>query len=168
MDHHYYLKVFLFRFRLLCLSIKKIFAYEMDSYWSNIATVESYFNTNMDFLKRDIRDYFFKEYPDIYSKIEDLPPAKYNGGSHVENSLVSNGCIINGRVVNSVLCKEVYVGNNCTIKNSIILNDVYIEDNAYIENCIIESKDTIRANSTYIGDADKVKIVMEHNDRYVL
>lgn len=150
------------------MSVKKIYAYEMNSYWSNIATVESYFKTNMDFLDRGIRDYFFKEYPDIYSKVEDLPPAKYNPGSHVQNSLVSNGCIINGSVIDSVLCKEVYVGNNCTIKNSIILNDVYIEDNAHIENCIVESKDTIRTNSTYIGDADKVKIVLEHNDRYVL
>ena len=25
----------------------------------------------MDFLKKDVRDYFFKQYPDIYSKVED-------------------------------------------------------------------------------------------------
>ena len=150
------------------MTIKKVYAYQMDSYWSNIATTESYFKTNMDFLNKDIRDYFFREYPDIYSKIEDLPPAKYNPGSKVRNSLVSSGCIIDGNVIDSVLCKEVYVGNNCTIKNSIILNDVYIEDNSYIENCIVESHDTIRAGTSYIGEPDAIKIVSEHNDRYVL
>lgn len=150
------------------MTIKKVYAYQMDSYWSNIATTESYFKTNMDFLNKDIRDYFFREYPDIYSKIEDLPPAKYNSGSKVRNSLVSSGCIIDGNVIDSVLCKEVYVGNNCTIKNSIILNDVYIEDNSYIENCIVESHDTIRAGTSYIGEPDAIKIVSEHNDRYVL
>ncbi len=148
-------------------SVKKIYAYEMNSYWSNIATVESYFKTNMDFLKKDIRDYFFREYPDVYSKIDDLPPAKYNVGSCVRNSLVSSGCIINGSVSDSILFKEVYVGNNCTIKNSIILNDVYIGDNTYIENCIVESRDTIRSNTTYVGEPDSVKIVMEQNERYV-
>ena len=150
------------------MTIKKVYAYQMDSYWSNIATTESYFKTNMDFLNKDIRDYFFREYPDIYSKIEDLPPAKYNPGSKVRNRLVSRGCIIDGNVIDSVLCKEVYVGNNCTIKNSIILNDVYIEDNSYIENCIVESHDTIRAGTSYIGEPDAIKIVSEHNDRYVL
>lgn len=147
---------------------KKIYAYEMDSYWSNIACVQSYYKTNMDFLNREIRDYFFKQYPDVYSKIDDLPPAKYNVGSAVKNSLVSSGCIINGVVENSVLFKKVYVGNNCTIKNSIILNDVHIGDNTYIENCIVESRDTIRANTTHVGEEGNVKIVIEKNERYVL
>ena len=148
--------------------IKKIYAYKMDTYWSNISSVESYFRTNMDFLKPEIRDYFFKQYPDVYSKVQDLPPAKYNAGSDVRNSLVSSGCIINGEVQDSVLFKEVYVGNNCVIKNSIILNDVYIGDNTYIENCIVESHGTIRANSNYVGTPEEVKIILEKNDRYVL
>lgn len=148
--------------------LKKIYAYQMDAYWSNITTVDSYFNTNMDFLNKDIRQYFFNEYPQVSSKIEDLPPAKYNVGSKVSNSLVASGCIINGEVTDSVLFKEVYVGNNCTIRNSIILNDVYIGDNTYIENCIVESHDTIRANSNYVGSPNDIKIILEQNDRYVL
>ena len=122
----------------------------------------------MDFLKPEVRNYFFKEYPDIYSKVDDLPPAKYNPGASVKNCLVSSGCIINGVVENSVLFKKVYIGNNCVIKNSIILNDVYIGDNTVIENCIVESRDTIRANTTYIGQPDDVKIVIEKNERYTL
>ena len=148
--------------------VKKVYAYPMESYWSNISSVDSYFRTNMDFLKKDVRDYFFKQYPDIYSKVEDLPPAKYNVGSSVKNSLVASGCIINGTVEDSVLFKKVYVGNNCTIKNSIILNDVYIGDNTHIENCIVESRDTIRANADYVGEEGKVRIVVEKNERYAL
>ena len=146
---------------------KKIVGYKIKDYWRNIASVEDYFNTNMDFLKPDVRKYFFKEYPDIYSKIDDLPPAKYNVGSKVKNSLVSSGCIVNGEVENSVIFKKSYIGNNCVIKNSIILNDVYIGDNAYIENCIVESRGTIKAGSRYVGE-DGVKIVVEKNERFVL
>lgn len=163
-ERHDFVKDILIRYK----NIKKIYAYEMKDYWSNIASVESYYRTNMDFLKKDIRDYFFRQYPDVYSKVQDLPPAKYNTGSSVKNSLVSSGCIINGTVENSILFKEVYVGNNCTIKNSIILNDVYIGDNTYIENCIVESRDTIRANTTHVGEPDNVRIVIEKNERYVL
>ena len=149
-------------------NLKRIYGYKIDSYWSNISSVDSYYNTNMDFLNKDIRDYFFRQYPDIYSKVEDLPPAKYNVGSNVKNSLVSSGCIINGTVENSILFKEVYIGNNCTIKNSIILNDVYIGDNTHIENCIVESRDTIRSNTNYTSEDGKIRIVVEKNERYAL
>jgi glucose-1-phosphate adenylyltransferase len=159
-----FVKDILIRYR----GLKKIFAYQMKEYWSNITTMESYFKTNMDFLNREIRDYFFSGYYKISSKIEDLPPAKYNMGSNVTNSLVSSGCILNGEVTDSVLFKEVYVGNNCVVRNSIILNDVYIGDNSYIENCIVESKDTIRANSRFVGDEGKIRVVLEENERFVL
>ncbi len=146
-------------------NLKKICAYKLDSYWSNISSVESYYNTNMDFLKPDIRNYFFKQHPDIYSKVDDMPPAKYNPGSNIKNSLISSGCIINGQVENSILFKKAFVGNNCIIKNCIIMNNVYIGDNTYLENCIVESRGTIRANTTHIGENGEIKIVVERNER---
>ncbi len=148
--------------------LKKIYGYKMEGYWRNIATTESYDRANKDFLKKEVRDYFFKEYPSIYSKIADLPPAKYNPGANVKNSLISSGCIVNGDVEDSILFKKVYVGNNCVIRNSIILNDVYIGDNTVIENCIVESRDTIRANTSYVGEEGKIKIVIEDNERYII
>ncbi len=149
-------------------NLKRIYAYKLNGYWNNIASVDSYYKTNMDFLKPEVRDYFFKQYPDVYTKIDDLPPAKYNPGAIVRNSLISSGCILNGTVENSILFKKAYVGNNCVIKNSIILNDVYIGDNTVIENCIVESRDTIRANTTHIGTPENIKIVVEKNERYTL
>ena len=163
-DRYDFVKDILIRYK----NLKRIYAYKMDSYWSNIASVDSYYETNMDFLKPEVRNYFFKEYPDVYSKVDDLAPAKYNPGASVKNSLVSSGCIIIGVVENSVLFKKVYVGNNCVIKNSVILNEVYIGDNTVIENCIVESRDTIRANTTHIGTPDNIKIVVEKNERYTL
>lgn len=147
--------------------LKRMYGYKIKDYWKNIATVEDYFNTNMDFLKPEIRDYFFRQYPDIYSKVEDLPPAKYNVGAKIKNSLISSGCIVNGTVENSVVFKNTFIGNNCTIRNSIILNNVYIGDNSYIENCIVESRDTIRANSHHVGEGE-IKIVIEKNERYII
>ena len=149
-------------------NVKKIYAYKLDSYWRNIGTIDSYFKTNMDLLKKDIRDYFFRQHPDVYSKVEDLPPAKYNGDAAVSNSLIASGSIINGTVEDSVLFKKVYIGNNCVIKNSIILNDVHIGDNCYIENCIVESRDTLRANTVHTGDPNEIKVIVEKNFRYAL
>ena len=162
-DRYDFVKDVLIRYK----ELKRIYGYKITDYWKNIASVEDYFETNMDFLKPEIRNYFFKTYPDIYSKVEDLPPAKYNIGSDVKNSLISSGCIINGEVENSILFKKSFIGNNCVIKNSIILNDVYIGDNTHIENCIVESRATIKANSYHKGE-DGIKIVVEKNDRYFM
>ena len=148
-------------------STKKLYAYKMDTYWKNIANVQDYFDANMDFLKPEVREWFFKTYPDIYSKVEDLPPAKYNPGAIVKNSLISSGSIIDGTVENSIVFKQGVIGKNCVIKNSIILNDVYIGDNSHIENCIVESHSTINPNETIIGE-DEVKIVNERNFRFSL
>ncbi len=162
-DRYDFVRDILIRYK----DLKRIYAYKMHTYWRNIASVEDYYHTNMDFLKPEVRNYFFKQYPDINSKVDDLPPAKYNTGAQVRNSLISSGCIVNGIVENSVIFKKSYIGNNCVIKNSIILNDVYIGDNTYIENCIVESRDTIRAGSRYVGEGD-IRIVVEKNERYII
>ena len=162
-DRYDFVRDILIRYK----DMKRLYGYKIKDYWRNIASVDDYFNTNMDFLKPEIRDYFFHQYPDIYSKVDDLPPAKYNSGASIKNSLISSGCIVNGTVEDSVLFKKAYIGNNCYIKNSIILNDVYIGDNCTIENCIVESRDTIRPNTAYKGE-NEVKIVIEKNDRYII
>lgn len=162
-DRYDFVNDILIRFK----DIKKIYGYKIKDYWRNIASVQDYFDTNMDFLKPEIRNYFFKQYPDIYSKIDDLPPAKYNVGAQVKNSLVASGTIVNGVVEDSLIFKETYIGNNCYIKNSIILNDVYIGDNSHIENCIVESHDTIKANSYFKGEGE-IKIVIEESERFII
>ena len=91
-------------------NLKRIYGYKIDTFWSNISTADSYYKTNMAFLDPEIRSYFFRQEPAIKTRIDDLPPAKYNPGANVRNSLVSSGCIINGTVENSVLFKDVFVG----------------------------------------------------------
>ena len=138
-------------------NIKRIYGFKVRDYWSNIASTEDYFRTNMDFLKPEVREYFFRQEPKIYSKVDDLPPAKYNSGSDISN----------GRVENSVLFKKVFIGKNCVIKNSIILNDAYIGDNTHVENCIVESRGTLKANTYYCGE-NGILVVSENNERYML
>ena len=53
------------------------------------------------------------------------------------------------------------------VGSGIVSDDVYIGDNTHIENCIVESRDTLRAN-TYFSGGDGIKVVYEHNERYVI
>ncbi len=146
-------------------NMKKIYGYKMEGYWANLADVDSYYKANMDFLRKDVRDGFFHTEPGVYSKTHDLPPAKFNAGSKVTNSLVAGGCIINSTVENSVLFKKAFVGNNSVVKNCVILNGAYIGDNVHVENCIVESHETLLSGSTYIGE-DGIRIVTGNKNRY--
>ncbi|MDF2820402.1 MAG: ADP-glucose pyrophosphorylase [Clostridiales bacterium] len=150
------------------LKKKRMYAYDMKDYWKNISSVEAYYEANMDFLNKDIRNHFFKDDPIIYSKVYDLPPAKYNVGSAVKNSLISSGSIINGTVENSILFKTVFVGEGSVIKNSIILDDVYVGKDVIIENCIIESRDTLRDKSIYVENGRNINVIIEKNERYIM
>lgn len=147
---------------------KKIYAYNLETYWSNISSVDDYFRTNMDFLKPEVRRFFFDTAPEIYSKIEDLPPVKYNPGSDVKNSLIASGSIVNGYVEDSVVFKNVYIGNGSRIKNCILLNDVYIGDNVVLENCIVESRSSLNAGSSYIGEPGNPQVVAAISGRHII
>jgi len=118
----------------------------------------------MDFLKPEVREFFFGSEPKIYSKAQDLPPAKFNDGASVHDSLIGSGTIINSVVDHSVIFKNVFIGNNTVIKNSIVLNGAYIGDNVRVENCIVESNETLLSDTSYVGD-DQIKIVVENNTR---
>ncbi len=142
-------------------NVKKILAYKLESYWTNISNVAAYYAANMDFLKPEIRKHFFRDYPAIQTKVDDYAPAKYNSGSKVVNSLVANGTIVNGEVENSILFSKGFVGKNCKIKNSIILGEAYISDDVVLENCIVEARTNIPAGTVYKGTPDAIKIVTE-------
>jgi glucose-1-phosphate adenylyltransferase len=147
------------------IRMRKVFGYMHNEFWSAITSIDTYYHTNMAFLRPDIRKYFFETEPRIYTRIGDRPPAKYNEHTCVSNSLISVDCIINGEVRDSLLFQSVYVGENTRIKDCIILNDVYIGDNVQLEKCIVESHSTILPGTSYLRD-EEIKVIAEANNRY--
>ena len=118
----------------------KIYGYKFNDYWSSIGSgVMDYYNTNMDFLKCDIRRKFTKDFPYTFTKPKDEPPVKYNDGAEVSNATIGGGSIINGKIEGSVLFRRVYIGENTVIKNSILMEGCYIGNNCLVENAILDT-----------------------------
>jgi glucose-1-phosphate adenylyltransferase len=116
-----------------------VFAYQFNGYWNTLNSVKAYMDTNMAFLRDKARNMLIEE-PYILTKPSDDPPAKYNNGSDVKNSLVGTGTIINGAVHNSVLFRKVVIGEGAKINNSIIMKESTIGKNCVIENAIIDKE----------------------------
>ncbi|GFI61182.1 glucose-1-phosphate adenylyltransferase [Clostridiales bacterium] len=130
----------------------KIYGYEFNGYWSSIGTsIDDFYNANMDFLDKDIREFFTKQAPYIDTKPKDEPPVKYNINAEVEDSIIGNGTIINGRVEHSVVFRRVFIGDRTVIRDSILMEGCYIGDDCVIENAILDKNVTVTAGKKVIG-----------------
>lgn len=130
----------------------KIYAYNFEGYWKAVNSVQSYFDLNMDFLKKEVRDVLTKKEPYIETKPKDEPPVKFNSGSLFKDSLVGNGSILNGLVEHSVLFRKVFTGENSTIVNSIIMEGCFIGKNCRVENAILDKEVILSDGKQIIGD----------------
>jgi len=78
------------------------------------------------------------------------PPAKVLATAHVEHSMISDGCSIEGKIINSVLSPGVKVSRNACIKDSVILHDCVIEQGAEIVKTVLD-KDVWVGSDSRIG-----------------
>ncbi|MCL2364573.1 MAG: glucose-1-phosphate adenylyltransferase subunit GlgD [Defluviitaleaceae bacterium] len=138
---------------------KRIFGYKFDGYWRNLGQIQSYFDCNMDFLKRDIRALLTIDQPYISTKPKDEPPAKFNSKAVVSNALVGSGAIIDGNVYRSVIFRKVHAGNDTHIRNAIIMESTKIGEGATIEYAIIDKEVEVAAGAHIIGTPENPLIV---------
>ena len=138
----------------------KIYGYEFNGYWNSVgSSVVDYFNTNMDFLNKDIRDAFVHQYPYIETKPKDEPPAKYNSNAEVKNSIIGSGSIINSKVENSVVFRKVYVGDHATVENSIIMEGSRIGNGCVVKYAILDKDVVLTDGKQVIGKPDNPQIL---------
>jgi glucose-1-phosphate adenylyltransferase len=106
----------------------------------------------MDFLNLDIREMFTRQFPYIKTKPKDEPPAKYNIGACVTDTLVGSGAILNGYVSHSVLFRKVYTGENSSITNAVVMEGCIIGNNCVVENAIIDKEAVLSDGRRIMGE----------------
>ncbi len=140
---------------------EKLFAYKFSGYWKDVGTISSLWEANMDLIGEDpilnMSDKTFR----IFSRNTARPPQYLGKNSHVENSLISEGCRIYGTVINSVLSGGVIVEEGAIIKDSVVMEDVVVRCGGKIYTAIVDS-DVVVEQGAVIGklDADKSEIAV--------
>ncbi len=110
---------------------KKILSYQYEGYWTDIGNIESFYEANIG-LTDDVPKFnLFDNDNKIFTRPRLLPPSKFKT-TKVDNSLISEGCIINAKEINkSVIGIRSRIGAGTVIQNSYVMgNDFYqnIED----------------------------------------
>ena len=142
-------------------------SYEFKGYSKHISSTKEYFEFNMDILNKEIREELFGENNDrkIFTRMKDTPPALFKKTAEVENSLVSNGCIIEGTLKNSVLSRGTIVEKGAVLENCIVLQDCTIKSNAILKNIIID-KNNIIASEEKLNASPEHPLVIEKQIRW--
>ena len=121
----------------------KLHTYRYEGYFSLVASLESYFHASMKLLRSEAREGLFAiSNRPIYTKVRNMPPAKYIEGANVSNSMIADGCVIEGKVENSILFRGVKVGKGTVVKNCILMQDTYVGNDVAL-NCVISDKNVI-------------------------
>ena len=135
------------------LSTYKIYGYKFDGYYSSVSSLESYFKSNMDLLDKTVRKEIFGD-RDIYTKINDAPPAKFTETAKVTNSLIHDGCLIEGTVENCILFRNVKVSKGAVLKNCIIMSENLIGEDCKLA-YVVSDKDCIIGNGRLLAGYEK-------------
>lgn len=130
----------------------KIYSYEFSGYKKKIDSISSFFEFNLDLLKKEVRDELFGDASDaIYTKVKDTVPTLYKGSSRTSDSFIADGCIIEGTVENSIIFRGVRIGKGARVKNSIIMQNSEIMDNCSVENAIFDKEVILKTGKKMIG-----------------
>ncbi|MBR5122726.1 MAG: glucose-1-phosphate adenylyltransferase subunit GlgD [Anaerotignum sp.] len=140
----------------------KIYGYEYDGYWTSIGSgAAAYFAANMDFLNKEVRDHFVSDYPYIATKPKDEPPAKFNKGAEVTDTITGSGAIFDGKVEHCVVFRKVRVSAGAVVKNSILMEGCQIGEGCVVENAILDKDVVLSAGQKVIGASSEEPAILK-------
>ena len=139
---------------------KKLYTYSFDGYWRDIGTIESIWETNMDLLRPDSGLDMYEDKWKIYTA-STYSPAQYIGeNAELDNSMISEGCIVKGKVKNSIVFTGAVVEEGAVVEDSLIMLDSVIKSGAHVKKAIICNRAAIGENVS-VGDGETIKVVGE-------
>lgn len=106
---------------------RKVAAYQYEGYWTDIGTIRSFYEANLELTDHIPSFNLFDSRRIIYTRGRLLPPAKFYGGTQINRTLIAEGSIIHARMIEgSIVGLRSRIGENTVIKDSIVMgNDVY-------------------------------------------
>lgn len=102
-------------------------AHLFTDYWEDIGTIRAFYEANLDLAAPLPKFNFFDAAAPIYTRSRYLPPSKMHN-CDIDNSMISEGCILNGvRVRNSIIGLRCRIDKGTDIQDSIVMGSDLFE-----------------------------------------
>jgi glucose-1-phosphate adenylyltransferase len=128
----------------------RLHAYSFQGYWTDVGTVQIYWEANMDLLLPDPPLNLSTPHWSIRTRDEERSPVNIRRGAAVSSSLITDGCVIEGRVEHSVLSPGVRVGVDAVVRDSVVFSDCEIGPGAIVDRSILD-KNVVVGQCAQIG-----------------
>ncbi len=142
-------------------------SYQYDGYWTDIGSIPSYFEANLELTSNLPQFNLFDNHKVIHTRPRMLPGSKIFG-TRFNKTVMAEGCIIHAKSIdNSVIGIRARIGKKTVIKNTIVFGNDYFQpleelmdkevgnigigENCHIENAIIDKDCCIGNNVSIIG-----------------
>lgn len=139
-------------------------AFEYTGYLSNISSIKSYYDANMDMLTPNKFYSLFFSNQKVYTKVKNEEATYFDKQSNVSNSQLASGSIIKGYLDHSIVSRNCLLEKGTRVVNSIIFPKVKIGEGATIENTIIDKCVKVASGVTLKGSLDKPLVIPKFSE----
>ncbi len=139
---------------------ENLYAYLFDGYWKDVGTIDSLWESNLDLLNPKVDLNLNDDDWKIYSRNPAAPPHYISPDAHVQNSLISEGCMIEGTVDFSILFANVNIEKGAIVKDSIIMPGTTVKSGAVVQYAIVAEDAVIEENAT-VGERPEAMANLE-------
>lgn len=116
-------------------------------------SVPEYYRNSLSLVDSDIRHDLFGRCHSVYTKVRDRVPSYYGESCRVENCLAADGCMLEGEAKNSILFRQVTIGEGAQVDSCVIMNDTTVGAGCRLRHVILDKNVTVRPGSQLIGTA---------------
>lgn len=150
----------------------KIMSFQYDGYWTDIGTIQSFFDANLE-LTQDLPKFNLFGHSPIYTRARMLPPSKILG-SYVSKAIFGDGCVVMAdKIENSIVGNRSRIDKGSTLVNTYMMGADYYQNTdeivnndqhgcpnlgvgkyCYIERAILDKNCSIGDNVRILGSKD--------------
>ena len=125
--------------------------YEHDGVALFNESVDEYFHNTLSLLDKEVRHDLFGANHPVYTKVRDRVPCYYGEDAELDDCLIADGCMLEGKVEDSVLFRQVTIGEDAEVENCIIMNDCVIGKGAKLKYVILDKEVTVTPGAKLYG-----------------
>ena len=125
--------------------------YEHDGIALFNETVDEYYHNTLSLLDKEVRHDLFGANHPVYTKVRDRVPCYYGEEAELDDCLIADGCMLEGKVEDSVLFRQVSIGEEAEVENCIIMNDCVIGKGAKLKYVILDKEVTVTPGAKLYG-----------------
>jgi glucose-1-phosphate adenylyltransferase len=161
-------------------------AHMFDGYWEDIGTIGAFFRANLDLTTKIPKFNLFDAEAPVYTRARYLPPSKIEE-SQIDDSIVSDGCIINGaKITNCVVGLRSRISKGVQIDSTFMMGADYyqtfddmrqdlrngvprvgIGEGSIVRRAIIDKNARIGANSRLLNEAGIIEADSADKSYYI-